>query len=244
MNCRSCNTRMPAGSGACPNCGHVERNSGFIDRPGDSASRISTGANKLAPSSLSPASDSGAASYELDEEVELPLESAVGKAEPPARKKQARKAAAARPAKVRKPAPEPPAGESLVLDTARIRQLIREQPELIEAGLSAHTDDAGAEIGLDFETEVGCIDLLGEGVDGALVVVMIAEPGGGAGVVPEVLLRMGWVRKHLVKSPQAVRAIVLLEEVDEELGYAAAAVADTVEFRTCRMAISFDPVEV
>jgi hypothetical protein len=251
MNCRSCNTRLTRGSNTCPNCGHLERSPEFIDRPGDASGTTGPAAQRLAPSSLG--SQAGESDYELEDEVELPLESAVGTVERPAarsatkhtvKKKKAKAKKATAPAKPSAPTREPASGEGLVLDAARIRQLIGEQPELIEAGLSAHSDDAGREIGLDFETDVGRIDLLGVGADGALVAVMIAEPGAGPAIVPDILLRMGWVRKHLVKSTQSVRGIVLLEEIDDELGYAAAAVADTVEFMTCRIAISFDRIEV
>jgi hypothetical protein len=238
MHCRSCNTRLPSSTSVCPNCGHVERAGGFIDRPEERPGTPDSSASRLSPSSLGP-----------DAEVELSLESAVGKAEPPpksAQKKQVKKVKkvkkAAAPPPERPPAPSP--SDGMVIDAGRIRQLLGDQPEMIEDGLYVHTDDSGSEIGLDFETDVGCIDLLGRGADGAFVTVLIARPGQASASVPEILQRMGWVRKHLVKGAEPVRGIVLLEEVDDELGYAAAAVADTVEFMTCRIAISFDRVDV
>jgi hypothetical protein len=241
MNCRSCNTRLPSGTNVCPNCGHVERAGGFIDRPEERPGTPDSSASRLAPSSLGP-----------DAEVELSLESAVGKTERPPKsvqKKQVKKVKKVKKVeKAAAPPPErPPASppsDGMVIDASRIRQLLGDQPELIEDGLAVHTDDSGSEIGLDFDTDVGSIDLLGRGADDAFVAVLIARPGEASASVPEILQRMGWIRKHLVKGAQQVRGIVLLEEVDDELGYAAAAVADTVEFMTCRIAISFDRVDV
>jgi len=40
-----------------------------------------------------------------------------------------------------------------------------------------------------------------------------------------------------------VRGIVLIEGVPEKLSYAAAAVADTLAFKTYRMAVRFEDVE-
>jgi hypothetical protein len=52
------------------------------------------------------------------------------------------------------------------------------------------------------------------------------------------------VRKHLGKKGQEVRAIVLLDSIPEDLGYAAAAVADSLEFKRYRLALTFEPIEV
>ena len=63
-----------------------------------------------------------------------------------------------------------------------------------------------------------------------------------AELISGVLQRIGWVSKHLSGKSQGVRGIVLLDEVHEELGYAAAAVGDTVSFKTWRMSLAFDDV--
>jgi hypothetical protein len=57
------------------------------------------------------------------------------------------------------------------------------------------------------------------------------------------LHRIGWVRKHMIEDGQAVRGIVLIERMDEELVYAAAAVADTVSFKTWRLSLKFEDLE-
>jgi len=114
---------------------------------------------------------------------------------------------------------------------------------LLEPGLSSFCDDAGTEVGADYETAVGNINLLAEAEDGSLVVVLVAKRDVGEDIIAQMLQRIGWVRKHLLKDRSGVRGIVLLERVDEKLGYSAAAVADSVEFRTCRIALSFEKIE-
>jgi hypothetical protein len=76
------------------------------------------------------------------------------------------------------------------------------------------------------------------------VVIAVAEPDEGKELVGDLLQRMGWVRRHLGKSGQEVRGMVLLDALPDDLGYAAAAVADTVEFKMYQLALSLEPVIV
>jgi hypothetical protein len=55
---------------------------------------------------------------------------------------------------------------------------------------------------------------------------------------------MGWVRKHLSAEGQEVRAVVLVDSIPEDLGYAAAAVSDTVEFKVYRVGLTIEKIEV
>ncbi|MFQ5533085.1 MAG: hypothetical protein ACE5EP_04455, partial [Candidatus Methylomirabilales bacterium] len=130
------------------------------------------------------------------------------------------------------------------LDPAGLRQLLWGQPELLEEGLSILADEKGRPVGARFTTGVGDIDLLARDRSGALVVVMVSAGDQGEELVAEVLQRIGWVRKHLGKGKQKVRGIVLMEEPPENLSYAAAAVADTVTFKTYRITLAFDDVEI
>jgi hypothetical protein len=142
--------------------------------------------------------------------------------------------AAARPA-----ASNPPMG------SASLRALLAEQPELLEPGLRVYRDEGGTPVGIDYATGVGAIDLLANDARGNLVAVMVAEKGRGEeDLVAEVLQRIGWLRKHLCDGRQGVRAIVLVEESPASLPYAAAAVADTVIFKTFRVALVFEDVEI
>lgn len=129
-------------------------------------------------------------------------------------------------------------------DPVSIQRMLGEDPELLEAGLSLLADKKGQAIGLDYATDVGGIDLLARDRGGSLVVVMVAKGDRGTDVVAEILQRIGWVRKHLAKVKEGVRGIVLMESSPEDLSYSAAAVADTVAFKTYRMTVSFEDVEV
>ncbi len=129
------------------------------------------------------------------------------------------------------------------LGAEAMRTRLVDDPELVEPGLASYRDPkTGAPAGAEYSTDVGTIDLLAEGSDGALVVVMVTEAGGDP--VGPVLEQLGWISKHLATEGQAVRAIVLLDPPASELGYAARAVADTVAFKTWRVAIAIDDVEV
>lgn len=287
MNCKACNTRIPSGKGQCPHCGHTERGSGgFIDRS-PSSSGSQSGASSpgpLSPSTLGPdASEIEDDIHldeldELDDEVELSLEDAMGsgaarsaKSGKPARSRAAaagsgkgRAKPAAKSAKGTKAKASPSRGGKkkgarkeadaertgavgsafVQLDAAQLRHLIAERPELLEAGLAVHVDAKGREVGARYDTEVGEIDLLARGADDEWVVVMIAAEGAGPELVPDALHRLGYVRKHVAEEGEAVRGIVLVDQLDEELGYAATAVADTVAFRTWRVALTFEPLDL
>ena len=118
------------------------------------------------------------------------------------------------------------------------------RPELLEAGLRIHSDPQGKSVGVDFSTEVGEIDLLGRDAAGSYVIVMIAERGQAEECIAEVLQRIGWVRKHLATGAERVRGILLLDQPPQSLSYAAAAVADTIAFKTYRMSLSFEDLLV
>ncbi len=86
--------------------------------------------------------------------------------------------------------------------------------------------------------------LLATSEAGELVVVMISEEQDGEELIAEVLQRIGWVRKHVCDEENRVRGIVLCEQAPESLSYTAAAVADTVQFKTYRVALSFEDLEI
>jgi RecB family endonuclease NucS len=119
-----------------------------------------------------------------------------------------------------------------------------ERPEMVERGLSIYRDPASGRVtGVGFETEVGEVDLLGVDESGALVVVMVCERTSGDPVAP-VLERLGWVAKHVARPGQATRAVVLLEPPPPTLGYSARAVAETVAFKTYKVAVAVEDVEL
>ena len=132
----------------------------------------------------------------------------------------------------------------LVPEPTSVREMLGNRPELLEAGLRVHTDAQGKPVGVDFFTEVGEVDLLGRDATGSYVVVMVAAQGQGEDYVAEVLQRIGWVRKHLATGSDKVRGILLMDQPPESLSYAAAAVADTVTFKTYRMSLCFEDLRI
>jgi hypothetical protein len=221
MHCKLCNTRISLGEKACPNCGaDVRGMSGSHPAPRRSS--------RLSPPGLS-ASGGGRG------EPELELDAVTGSGAPAAphpHPPQAPAAAATRP---------PPGA----MGPASLRALLAERPELLEPGLRVYRDESGATVGVDYATGVGTIDLLASDGRGHLVAVMVAEKARGEeDLVADALQRLGWLRKHLCKPGQPVRALVLVEEPPAGLSYAAAAVSDTVAFKTYRVALIFEDVEV
>jgi hypothetical protein len=144
-----------------------------------------------------------------------------------------------------RPAPTPSSAEpNFELSPDGIRDLLIARPELIEEGLRIHTDADGAASGARFETSVGKIDLLARDAAAGWVVVLIAESGQGKELVGDLLQLMGWVRKHLSAEGQEIRAVVLVDSVPEDLGYAAAAVSDSVEFKLYRVGLTLEKIDV
>ena len=121
--------------------------------------------------------------------------------------------------------------------------MVGERPDLIEDGLTIHVEK-GKPVGLGYATPVGDIDLLARDSASAWVIVLIPDPAREKELVGELLELMGWVRKHLSEEEQEVRAIVLVEEAPEDLGYAAAALTDSVDFKRFELALTFEALEV
>lgn len=224
MNCKLCATVLEEGTRNCPNCGHEV---GAKVGPEKGKGVKSTKTIPPTPVRLDldleeedverePEPEVGV-EFDLEEEVERVIEAPKGSV-------------------VSTPI--------FTLDAAGLRKMLARQPELLEPGLNIVTDEKGRLVGSGYATDVGTIDLLARDAKGGLVVVTVAESGQGEEVVAEMLQRIGWVRKNLGKGKQKVRGIVVLEQVPKNLSYAAAAVADTIAFKTYWVALTFGDVEV
>ena len=226
MYCQSCQTRLSSRDERCPTCGRKVRSSRDLGAS-------SAGASDAASDPLPPASsaDEDSMSKPQRKGAHAPRKAQAAARRTERRKVERRKSAA--------PPPEPEVG----VGPAQVRRVIVEQPALIEAGLEVYSED-GEAVGAGYPTEVGEIDLLARDSAGGWVIVAIAEPDRGKEIVGDLLQRMGWVRRHLGESGEEVRGIVLLDSLPDDLGYAAAAVSDTVEFRLYKMALTLEPVIV
>ncbi|MEE8225014.1 MAG: endonuclease NucS domain-containing protein [candidate division NC10 bacterium] len=224
MNCKLCATVLEEGARNCPNCGHEV---GAKVGPEKGKGVKSTKTIPPTPVRLDldleeedverePEPEVGV-EFDLEEEVERVIEAPKGSV-------------------VSTPI--------FTLDAAGLRKMLARQPELLEPGLNIVTDEKGRLVGSGYATDVGTIDLLARDAQGGLVVVTVVEFGQDEEVVAEMLQRIGWVRKNLGKGKQKVRGIVVLEQVPKNLSYAAAAVADTIAFKTYWVALTFGDVEV
>ena len=234
MFCKNCNTRLNPRERTCPNCGNDVGPEAATARPGR-------------PTPLPSRELSTAKEPDEELEVELDLDEVTGGL--PAPPKRAAKPKAAKPKATPAPSKAPahkPSGSAppSAPDPAGLRALLAEQPEALEEGLGIFLNDDGTPAGAEYATGVGDIDLLATDAQGNLVVVMISEKGQGEELVGEVLQRVGWIRKHLDEDGKKVRGIVLCEEPPESLSYAAAAVSDTITFKTYRVALTFEDLDV
>lgn len=231
--CKSCNTRFEDGKSACPSCGRrifvsikeapkPPGDSGPVSLAGAMSMASDTGPNELSGSEI----DLG----EVDVLAEAALPEAVAelKREVPAKPR----------VRARKLEPEP--GPAVFhLSAAQVRTLVAEQPSLLEPDLAIHRDAKSGMAGVDLRTPVGAIDLLARDAEGAFVVVSVPDPRDLDSLIPEMLARIGYVRKHFATDKRPVRGIVVIEEIPEELAYAAAGVAQTISFRAYRVALTF-----
>jgi hypothetical protein len=223
MHCKLCNTRISPGERACPNCG--------ADVRGMSGSHPAPATRKFRPPVLP---QPGA------REGELPLEEIAGQTQTGIATGAGASGSGRRPAAAA-PAPSGPAA----MGAASLRALLADQPELLEPGLRVYRDESGASAGVRFATGVGAVDLLAHDARGNLVAVIVAEKGRSEEeLVAEVLQRVGWLRKHLCGASQQVRAIVLVEDPPASLPYTVAAVAETLSFKTFRVALVFEDIEI
>jgi predicted nucleic acid-binding Zn-ribbon protein len=227
MVCKRCGTRLENIQTTCPNCGR-------------SSGRFESGELGL-PEGADP---SQGAQDEASPEKAAPAQ--APKDAPKA--KEGAKAKAAAKAKREPSAKKKPASSPAVpifdLEPEAVRALLAEHPEVLEPGLRVFADERGKAIGAGYSAvDVGEIDVLAMDADGQFVVVMVSERDAADAAVGEVLPRVGWVRKHLANDKN-VRGIVVLCQAPESLKYSAAAVADTVSFKTYQMALTFSDVEL
>ncbi len=224
MNCKLCATVLEEGARNCPNCGH-EVGAKVGPEKGKGVKSTKT----IPPTPVRLDLDLGEEDVEREPEpevdVEFDLEEEVERV-------------------IEAPKGSVVSTPIFTLDAAGLRKMLARQPELLEPGLNIVTDEKGRLVGSGYATDVGTIDLLARDAKGGLVVVTVAESGQGEEVVAEMLQRIGWVRKNMGKGKQKVRGIVVLEQVPKNLSYAAAAVADTIAFKTYWVALTFGDVEV
>jgi predicted nucleic acid-binding Zn-ribbon protein len=235
--CKSCNTRFEDGRSACPSCGRrifVSMKEAPKAGEGDPVS-LAAAVATAAPADVSRDELSG---REIDlGEVDVLAEAAL-----PEAVEELKREAPVKP-RVRSRRLEPEPGPAVFhLSAAQVRTLVVEQPALLEPELAIYRDPRGGMVGVDLSTPVGSIDLLARDRDGTLVVVAVPDPRDTDSLIADMLARIGYVRKHFATDKKAVRGIVVIEEIPEELAYTAAGVSQTIAFKAYRVALTFHPL--
>ncbi|UCE85408.1 MAG: DUF91 domain-containing protein [Deltaproteobacteria bacterium] len=250
MICKRCTTRFDNTKGICPHCGHM---TGSL-KPGSTSSDIgeltSQPKAEAAPKADAAPKDAPAPKDDASRKQTPAAGADAPDPEPePAPPAEAPKPRSPSSERAKHPGPRgsspPTASPVFDLQPEEVRVLLAEHPELLEEGLATFTDKKGKPVGAGYAAaDVGEIDVLARDASGGFVVVMVPDRAAGDEIVGEILQRMGWVRKHLVQDRKEVRGIVVLDEAPESLRYTAAAVAGTVAFKSYRVALSFDDIEI
>ena len=229
MYCESCHERLKSGTRRCPSCGHAAQGSQDL------------GSGSVRDTSIPTAYSLPPAPKLVEEEPKVAETKVKQTKNQPRSTTQKTSPAEQKPKSARPPRGAEP---NFDLSPDGIRDLLIARPELIEEGLRVHPGGDGVASGARFETSVGKIDLLARDAAAGWVVVLVAESDQCKELVGDLLQLMGWVRKHLSDEGQEIRAVVLVDSIPEELGYAAAAVSDTVEFKLYRVGLTLEKVDV
>jgi restriction system protein len=84
-------------------------------------------------------------------------------------------------------------------------------------------------VGQQYQTDVGPIDILARDIkSNSFVVIELKKGQHSDKVVGQILRYMGWVSEHLCRNEQKVRGIIVCKESDKRLSYALKAVKDIV----------------
>jgi predicted nucleic acid-binding Zn-ribbon protein len=235
--CKSCNTRFEDGKSACPSCGRrIFVSLKEAPKPSESDGMSLTAA-------VSATADPDIRRDELSgREIDLGEVDVLAEAALPEAVEELKREAPVKP-RMRSRRLEPEPGPAVFhLSAAQVRTLVVEQPALLEPELVIYRDARAGVVGVDLSTPVGSIDLLARDKEGTLVVVAVPDPRDADSLIADMLARIGYVRKHFASDRKAVRGIVVIEEIPEELAYTAAGVAQTISFKAYRVALSFHPL--
>lgn len=107
---------------------------------------------------------------------------------------------------------------------AHLRDYLAGNIHLVENGLQLYVDDTGTD-GVEYQTDVGRIDLLGLDHNDGFVVVELKIGRGPDAVAGQVMRYMGWVKRHLAAG-RRVRGFIIAEHISDRLRYATADLGD------------------
>ncbi|MEM2619415.1 MAG: endonuclease NucS [Candidatus Hadarchaeales archaeon] len=121
---------------------------------------------------------------------------------------------------------------------AELRDFLCKHPEAIERGLSLE------EGGVEYQTDVGRIDLLCRDENGHFVVVELKKTEASDKALGQLLRYMGWIKEKKAGGKK-VRGILITHEFDENLDYALKTVPDVkVKYYAIRFELDDTPFEI
>ncbi|WP_217597867.1 endonuclease NucS domain-containing protein [Cohnella sp. GbtcB17] len=95
--------------------------------------------------------------------------------------------------------------------------------------LSLFVNDSDT-VGIEYQTDIGRIDLLAVDEDGNFVVLELKVSKGADYALGQLLRYMGWVKSKLCKG-SSVKGVIVAPEIDDRLKYAASMVKDVTLYR-------------
>lgn len=111
----------------------------------------------------------------------------------------------------------------------------------IGSKLSIYTSEDGRD-GVEFQTDVGPIDILAIDESGQLVVLELKLGRGPDATLGQILRYMGWVEKHLAGA-KSVKGVIVASEIPKKLRYAVTQVP-SVSLMEYDLSFSVRPVEL
>ncbi len=105
-----------------------------------------------------------------------------------------------------------------------------------------YREPGAEELGYEYQTGVGRIDLLARKRDGrGWLVIEIKRGRSSDAVVGQILRYMGWVKQHLAGPGESVRGLVISRDADPQLHYALASVPN-IELRVYEIDFRLKPI--
>lgn len=123
---------------------------------------------------------------------------------------------------------------------AHLREYLVKNLHKVEEGLELYTSDDGTQVGVEFQTEMGRIDILSVDKAGGFLVIELKVERGPDEVCGQIMRYVGWVKRNLAGG-KPVRGLIIARHISDRIRYALADVPD-VSSREYELNITLRPV--